>query len=49
LPLSWQELDLMYRSMGPDALGALLRRQGLDWSSTEAALSVLSRRHRLMS
>jgi hypothetical protein len=47
--LSWQKLDLMYGSMGPDALGALLRRQGLDRSSTAAALSVLSRRHRLMS
>ena len=47
--LSWQKLDLMYVSMGPDALGALLRRQGLDRSSTEVALSVLSRRRRLLS
>lgn len=47
--LSWQRLDLMYESMGPDALGALLRRQGLDRPSTGETLSVLSRRRRLMS
>ncbi len=47
--LSWQKLDLMYGSMGSDALGALLRRQGLDRPSTEETLSVLGRRRRLMS
>lgn len=46
--LSWQKLDLMYESMGPDALAALLRRQGMDRSTAQEALSVLSRRRRLM-
>jgi hypothetical protein len=45
---SWQKLDLMYASMGPDALSALLRRQGLDRPSIDEALSVLGRRSRLM-
>jgi hypothetical protein len=45
---SWQKLDLMYASMGPDALGALLRRQGMDRRSADEALTVLSRRQRLM-
>jgi hypothetical protein len=30
--------------MGPDALGALLRRQGMDRASTDEALAVLSNR-----
>ena len=42
--LSWQKLDLMCESMGPDALGALLRRQGMDRASTDEALAVLSNR-----
>jgi hypothetical protein len=46
--LSWQKLDLMYNSMGPDALAVLLRRQGMDRSSTEEALAVLDTRHRAM-
>ena len=46
--LSWQKLDLMYQSMGSDALGALLRRQGVDRSATEQALAVLTSRRRLM-
>ncbi|PZS14807.1 MAG: hypothetical protein DLM64_00930 [Solirubrobacterales bacterium] len=46
--LSWQKLDLMYESMGPDALAALLRRQGMDRSTAQEALSVLGRRRQLM-
>jgi len=46
---AWQKLDLMHESMGSDALGALLRRQGLDRPSTDAALAVLDNRRRLMS
>ena len=46
--VSWQKLDVMYASMGSDALGALLRRQGVDRASTDQALEVLSNRHRLM-
>lgn len=45
---SWQKLDLLYESMGSDALRALLRRQGLDRDSTDQALEVLSSRRRLM-
>jgi hypothetical protein len=45
--LSWQKLDLMYASMGPDALGALLRRQGLSRTSAQEALEVLGHRSRL--
>ena len=44
--LSWRKLDLMFESMGPDALAALLRRQGLDGLSAEEALSVLRTRRR---
>jgi hypothetical protein len=47
--LSWQKLDLLYGSMGSDALGALLRRQGMGRSSVDEALAVLDSRHRLMS
>jgi hypothetical protein len=46
--LSWQKLDVMYNSMGPDALAVLLRRQGMDRSTTEEALAVLDTRHRAM-
>jgi hypothetical protein len=46
--LSWQKLDLMYNSMGPDALGVLLRRQGMDRATSEEALAVLDSRRRLM-
>jgi hypothetical protein len=45
---SWQKLDLMYASMGSDALGALLRRQGMDRASTDQALSVLNSRRGLL-
>ena len=41
---SWQKLDVMYASMGPDALGALLRRQGMGRDSVVEALEVLARR-----
>ncbi|MDQ6779401.1 MAG: hypothetical protein M3071_24950 [Actinomycetota bacterium] len=46
--MSWQKLDLMCNSMGPDALGVLLRRQGMDRVTTEEALGVLENRRRLM-
>jgi hypothetical protein len=45
--MSWQKLDLMYNSMGPDALGALLRRQGMTPATTEEALAVLESRRGL--
>lgn len=47
--MSWQKLDLMYASMGSDALGALLRRQGLGRASTDDALAVLSRRRQMQA
>lgn len=46
--LSWQKLDLLYESMGSDALGALLRRQGMGRSAVDEALAVLDSRRRLM-
>lgn len=46
--MSWQRLDLLYASMGSDALGALLRRQGMNGTSTAEALEVLESRRRLM-
>jgi hypothetical protein len=46
--MSWQKLDLMYESMGPDALGVLLRRQGMRRDSVQEALTVLEGRRRLM-
>jgi hypothetical protein len=45
--MSWQKLDLMYNSMGPDALGVLLRRQGMDRATSEEALAVLENRRGL--
>jgi hypothetical protein len=42
--MSWQKLDLLYASMGSDALGALLRRQGMGRSATEEAMAVLENR-----
>jgi hypothetical protein len=45
---SWQKLDVMYRSMGPDALGAVLRRQGMGGPAIDDALMVLDRRARMM-
>ena len=46
--MSWQKLDLMYSSMGPDALGVLLRRQGMNRAAVAEALEVLESRRRLM-
>jgi hypothetical protein len=41
---TWQKLDLLEQSMGPDALTALLRRQGMSRATVEEALGVLARR-----
>jgi len=46
---SWRRLDLLYESMGAEALEAMLRRQGMDRSSIEDAVAVMTRRRRLMS
>lgn len=45
--VSWQKLDLMYASMGPGALAALLRRQGMRDASVRGTLDVLGHRSRL--
>lgn len=41
---TWQKLDLMEASMGPDALRALLRRQGIGPKTCDEAFEVLARR-----
>lgn len=41
---TWQKLDLLEESMGPDALTALLRRQGMGRATVAEALDVLARR-----
>jgi hypothetical protein len=41
---TWQKLDLMEASMGPDALRALFRRQGIGPRTCDEALEVLARR-----
>ncbi|HEX3874978.1 MAG TPA: hypothetical protein VHW26_12575 [Solirubrobacteraceae bacterium] len=41
---TWQKLDLLETSMGPDALRALLRRQGMGGRTCDEALAVLARR-----
>ena len=41
---TWQKLGVMADSMGPEALGALLRRQGMGQQSVDEALQVLSDR-----
>ncbi|MEA2196625.1 MAG: hypothetical protein QOJ25_676 [Solirubrobacteraceae bacterium] len=46
--MSWQKLDLLYASMGSDALGALLRRQGIGRSAVDETLAVLENRRRQM-
>jgi hypothetical protein len=46
--MSWQRLDVLYGSMGSDALGALLRRQGMGRSGVDEALAVLEHRRRLI-
>jgi hypothetical protein len=46
--MSWQKLDIMYASMGPDALAALLRRQGVNRALVAEAMAVLENRSRLL-
>jgi hypothetical protein len=46
--MSWQKLDLMYNSMGPDALAVLLRRQGMDRATSQEALAVLESRRQAL-
>jgi hypothetical protein len=41
---TWQRLDLLYESMGGDALVAMLRRQGMRQASIDEAFEVLLRR-----
>jgi hypothetical protein len=41
---TWQKLDRLEGGMGADALGALLRRQGLPRAAVDEALAVLARR-----
>jgi hypothetical protein len=46
---TWQKLDLLEASMGPDALRALLRRQGIGRKTCDEALEVLARRRGAVS
>jgi hypothetical protein len=46
---TWQKFDLLESSMGPDALRALLRRQGMGPKTCDEALEVLARRRRAAS
>ncbi len=46
---TWQKLDLLESSMGPDALRALLRRQGMGGRTCDEALAVLARRRQAAS
>jgi hypothetical protein len=46
---TWQKLDLLEASMGPDALRALLRRQGIGGATCDEALGVLARRRGAIS
>ena len=41
---TWQKVALLEANMGPDALGALLRRQGMRQARIDEALAVLARR-----
>ncbi len=41
---TWQKLDLLESQMGPDALTAILSRQGVSRESIAEALVVLARR-----
>jgi len=41
---TWQKLDRLETAMGADALGAMLRRQGVARAAVEEALGVLARR-----
>jgi len=46
---TWQKLDLLEASMGPDALRALLRRQGMGPKTCAEALEILARRREAAS
>lgn len=41
---TWQKVELLEASMGHDALGALLRRQGLGRAAVDETLEVIARR-----
>lgn len=41
---TWEKLELLERSMGEDALAALLRRQGMSRATLAEALEVLEQR-----
>jgi len=41
---TWQKLDLLESTMGPDALVATLRRQGVSRTAVDEVLAVLARR-----
>jgi hypothetical protein len=41
---TWQKLERLEDGMGRDALGALLRRQGMPRTAVEEALGVLAQR-----
>lgn len=41
---TWQKLDLLESTMGPDALVATLRRQGFSQAAIDEALEVIARR-----
>ena len=41
---TWQKLDRLESGMGADALGAMLRRQGMPRATVDEALAVLARR-----
>lgn len=41
---TWQKLDVLEVGMGPDALSALLRRQGVTRAESDEVLTVIARR-----
>lgn len=41
---TWQKVDLLYESMGAEALRALLRRQGMSYATIDETIEVLDRR-----
>ena len=41
---TWQKVELLERSLGPDALGALLRRQGMRGATVDDVLEVVATR-----
>ncbi len=46
---TWQKLDLLAERMGPDALAALLRRQGMSRTAVAETLEVLASRREARS